>query len=432
LTALTVAASGIFGHFVYSRLSAGYHRQRRNLEQGLDEARKPHVALAATPSRTRLVDELEAYERQTVGERRGLLAILGRLPGAAERRQDILGRAVWLIDNQGPREGWSEDRCHEAKARATASLEAYFADVARVARRAGIERIASRWRLLHLPLFYVTMIAMSVHVYKVWGLDGPPPEPPVTIETPAGKTPEPTASDPRIVPLPPAPRAASGPSPIATRRVTTIVEPPPGAALPPPPTAPAPPAPPERRGTEVASAEKSRDAATAQRPSPAPEPRLVESPRRLAARPPSPRPEPAPPAAAAPDSDTARMALGRDEPSGKGGPPQAAAPVPAADPIAELARRTARAGDTSPLDPAAIRQRLAELRKDPAFNHDKTRFALTGKHARLTCESCHKTTLKDTPRQCIDCHRKDDVHRGRRPDCKSCHVTTDWSTIRRK
>lgn len=102
------------------------------------------------------------------------------------------------------------------------------------------------------------------------------------------------------------------------------------------------------------------------------------------------------------------------------------------DPVVELAKKTAQWDTGGKLDPASIRQRLAELKKDAAFDHSKTRFPLTGQHKKVTCENCHKTTLKDTPRQCIDCHRKDDVHRGRRPKCENCHVTTDWGTIRRK
>lgn len=100
--------------------------------------------------------------------------------------------------------------------------------------------------------------------------------------------------------------------------------------------------------------------------------------------------------------------------------------------MVELAKKTAQWDNSGKLDPASMRQRLAELKKDPTFDHNKTRFPLTGKHKRVTCENCHKTTLKDTPRDCIACHKKDDVHRGRRPKCENCHVTTDWGTIRRK
>ncbi len=66
--------------------------------------------------------------------------------------------------------------------------------------------------------------------------------------------------------------------------------------------------------------------------------------------------------------------------------------------------------------------------KETRFDHDKTRFALTGKHADVKCASCHRNNIfKDTPRTCIACHRKDDKHKeslGR--DCGSCHSERGW------
>ncbi|MFZ5544283.1 MAG: cytochrome c3 family protein, partial [Pseudomonadota bacterium] len=71
--------------------------------------------------------------------------------------------------------------------------------------------------------------------------------------------------------------------------------------------------------------------------------------------------------------------------------------------------------------------------KQARFDHDKTRFALTGRHAQADCADCHKTKgdYKSAPRTCIGCHRKDDEgakgHKGRYGDkCESCHGTKGW------
>jgi hypothetical protein len=72
-----------------------------------------------------------------------------------------------------------------------------------------------------------------------------------------------------------------------------------------------------------------------------------------------------------------------------------------------------------------------------AFAHAEveTGFALTGRHARLDCTTCHKAPLREArqpnPRQCIDCHRGDDVHHGRRPACADCHTANRWSEIKK-
>jgi hypothetical protein len=68
--------------------------------------------------------------------------------------------------------------------------------------------------------------------------------------------------------------------------------------------------------------------------------------------------------------------------------------------------------------------------KETRFDHGKTRFELTGKHADVKCADCHKDNrYKDTPRTCIGCHRADDKHKGQFGEkCESCHGTRDWKT----
>jgi hypothetical protein len=71
------------------------------------------------------------------------------------------------------------------------------------------------------------------------------------------------------------------------------------------------------------------------------------------------------------------------------------------------------------------------LWKEAKFDHDKTRFALTGKHIDTKCADCHKNNnYKETPQACYACHRKDDDqkgHKGQYGDkCDSCHGTKLW------
>ena len=64
-----------------------------------------------------------------------------------------------------------------------------------------------------------------------------------------------------------------------------------------------------------------------------------------------------------------------------------------------------------------------------AFDHAQTDFALHGAHAALECASCHKprVAFRNTPQECIGCHRTDDAHHGNLgSDCRSCHLETAW------
>jgi hypothetical protein len=63
------------------------------------------------------------------------------------------------------------------------------------------------------------------------------------------------------------------------------------------------------------------------------------------------------------------------------------------------------------------------------FDHRITDYPLDGAHTIVACEGCHENGQKfrDAPGECIDCHRDDDVHRGRLgKDCADCHSTKSW------
>ncbi|MBI1820678.1 MAG: cytochrome C [Nitrospirae bacterium] len=62
------------------------------------------------------------------------------------------------------------------------------------------------------------------------------------------------------------------------------------------------------------------------------------------------------------------------------------------------------------------------------FDHQKTDFQLEGKHIETKCALCHKTQLfKDTSKICLNCHKKDDYHKGMfGKKCEFCHTAKTW------
>ncbi len=66
------------------------------------------------------------------------------------------------------------------------------------------------------------------------------------------------------------------------------------------------------------------------------------------------------------------------------------------------------------------------------FDHGRTGWALTGAHAKLTCNACHASSpsparVAPPATDCLTCHAKDDKHKGiNGPKCESCHSTTSW------
>jgi nitrate/TMAO reductase-like tetraheme cytochrome c subunit len=75
------------------------------------------------------------------------------------------------------------------------------------------------------------------------------------------------------------------------------------------------------------------------------------------------------------------------------------------------------------------------------FNHEKTKFKLTGKHSEVECLKCHPITQKNGKEfqkfaglnftNCSPCHK--DVHSGKfGSNCSNCHMTTGFKIINRK
>jgi hypothetical protein len=73
--------------------------------------------------------------------------------------------------------------------------------------------------------------------------------------------------------------------------------------------------------------------------------------------------------------------------------------------------------------------------KHTRFDHNKTKFPLTGGHRVVKCADCHTSAsatvaprYRDAPSTCIGCHKKEDVHERTLGDkCESCHVTRSWA-----
>lgn len=69
----------------------------------------------------------------------------------------------------------------------------------------------------------------------------------------------------------------------------------------------------------------------------------------------------------------------------------------------------------------------------PTFDHDKTDFALRGKHKETACTDCHSGDLykekeKDkVKKDCYGCHKQHDAHNGQQgKQCNDCHDEKGW------
>ena len=69
------------------------------------------------------------------------------------------------------------------------------------------------------------------------------------------------------------------------------------------------------------------------------------------------------------------------------------------------------------------------------FDHNKqTGFHLEGAHQGLVCSACHKNPItmeSHISKDCVDCHQKDDQHRGAFGfNCDRCHQPTEFIDVK--
>lgn len=66
---------------------------------------------------------------------------------------------------------------------------------------------------------------------------------------------------------------------------------------------------------------------------------------------------------------------------------------------------------------------------DANFDHNQTKFPLSGGHSRLDCSQCHAGgTFQGLSTDCVSCHGEPAEHAGQfGTDCAACHTTSAWS-----
>ena len=97
-------------------------------------------------------------------------------------------------------------------------------------------------------------------------------------------------------------------------------------------------------------------------------------------------------------------------------------------PIATRATARTTSIASSSADSASSATTTVDWKQSVRFDHNKSRFQLVGRHARVECRECHLTpAYKDARSECAACHAKDDKHKlTLGSDCAQCHNARDW------
>ena len=411
-TMLLAAVSGIIGFFVYGHVSANFYnsRQQAQTHRNAVLASIPDTALFRV-RKAQLIANFEAFEAELLTPRQGLTASIRARLRLERRRREIANDVGGLVVETARSRGDAAPVFQQYRGLVGSHVRAYFG-IARAAASQSIhEQLWSRWRLMHMPVFLIMIVAASLHVVAVWDRDEPamadadPTSIEVAAETPATRPP---AEKNEAASLSAAAATAKAQEQDGPRPVM-----PPGMAL---------------RIVKPILTPRVADAV----------PELTQQPanEELQPVPLAPKPQLARRPVVKRETQTAAAVDVKPNDIKVAEPKQLAEVKPAAvEPRRIEAPTMALGGNPGAVKPSSLDEIFAAFKvkqRAGEFSHSvvETGFALTGKHLKIDCASCHKappTTRRNTAaRTCLSCHQQDDIHRGRRPDCARCHTTNRW------
>jgi len=169
LAMLIVATSGIFGRYLYSKIHLGLYGRKAQVRDILADIEIMKDALGdGLPAGERVVEQLSAFATQATGVPRNFLGALCALPGLEIRarviRYHLLSDVRSTITAEAKRCGWSR-RTREQRIGTVAELvELHLAAVRKAAAFTFYERLFGIWHVLHLPLFFILVLAAVIHI----------------------------------------------------------------------------------------------------------------------------------------------------------------------------------------------------------------------------------------------------------------------------
>lgn len=483
---LLIALSGLVGYFVHTPASAAFWADKQAARFEIEAIDRALAALGLNDGeRSGIAAAFASFEADLLAPRAGVISG-GSARWRLERHRRALAHGLASeIDLAVRRQGLGAVERTFARETVGAHLARLVHMARKAASRSLIEQIWARWRLFHLPMFAIMVAATALHVAAVWphGADE---------DTSRAARPALEAAAPTVRPARPAIANEKRPPAVAreAKRPPTLVQPPaaaaaviatnatvgtPSDAAPPAVAVVPPPVPmpivelPPIDGKDLAKSPPR----LAQAPQPAWRPNEPGTSARVTVAP-SPA-VPAPVAAVRPNVAAAVASVTASAPprtpqERADSPPPTPVTRPAAQPVvaavkppapapvavtpapaptnaaqakdplySELERRMSEgAMSLGGPKPRTLAEQVALLKSRQAtgqFAHSlaETGFAHTGKHQKVECVLCHAKPLRlersENPRACVDCHKSDDVHKGRQSDCASCHTANRWSEI---
>ncbi|HEY6257722.1 MAG TPA: pyridine nucleotide-disulfide oxidoreductase [Xanthobacteraceae bacterium] len=167
---LVVAASGVFGRYLYGQIHHGLYGRKAVVREILADAEALKGLISANlPVANRAVAQLNAFARLGTAAPDGVLAGLVWLPviswHGAVARMLLIADARRVIALEGKRLGQSRTDQRRRLAAIADLVTLHVAAVKKAAAFVFYERLFSLWHFLHVPLFFLLVIAAIIHIF---------------------------------------------------------------------------------------------------------------------------------------------------------------------------------------------------------------------------------------------------------------------------
>jgi hypothetical protein len=169
---LTVAASGLIGRYLYTRVHLGLYGRRAEIKELLADVENLKNAIeGGVPLPADLFASLDAYAAYALAGRRGAAASLFTLLALRIRspreRTRLMRQAERQIRHFGRQRAWSWRVRRRREREIRDLLRQYFAAVKKAAAFNFYEGVFALWHVLHMPLFALLVLAVVIHVIAV-------------------------------------------------------------------------------------------------------------------------------------------------------------------------------------------------------------------------------------------------------------------------
>ncbi len=167
---LVVAVSGIVGRYFYSQIHLSLYGRRALVRELLSDAEALKDSIGAElPVADRAIEDLNAFARRATATPKSVLAELLLLPAISWHgtvvRMRLVAEVRQVIRSDGKRLGWSRKVRRQRAARVADLVRLQVSAVKKAGAFAFYERVFKAWHVLHIPLFFLFVLATIIHVF---------------------------------------------------------------------------------------------------------------------------------------------------------------------------------------------------------------------------------------------------------------------------